>query len=479
MLTHCAVRRRDSGAQQGLRLPWMESIGRREFTVKIRSSGQAEGDGPRLANAEVSHDVHDVPVHQRGSGSAGGDAGHEGTDDAQPEDRVLFDLSGDVVGVEGPKRDGRVAPGRFPSPAPLYPGCPGLFFQTGATERDLRAAVSLVADEQVGLLLTARSGFTDYIGWFRGVINNYRDEIGASPHLLVDANQYAGQNRRSAKSQGANLDPSWVTTQRELGLSTLLTDSPYVRAGEHAALVRLLCEARDLGPDTVAVLPLHLDWLRRDVAALIEAINAAETPVALVLEHTGDPLGIHSAVAGLARLLAEATSKVALMRSDLSVIGAVAFGATFGAVGATTSLRHLYPKKDESSRFNPKPGIGALVPCSLAYRKLDKIFTAEAGNEANQERWKCECRVCYGRPLSRIVDEVEAYRHSIASIARLGEHVLGGASPLIRQHAWLGRCRDAQMVNFDIAAETGLSWESPGFLGAWNKLAGSLSPLPD
>lgn len=446
--------------------------------MKIRSSGRDDGDGPTSAHAETAQHRHDVPMHPRRLGSVNGEAGHPGDDDAQPKGGMLFDINGDAVSVDGLAPDRRVAPGRFPSPAPLYPGCPGLFFQTGATESDLRAATTLVADEQVGLLLTARSGFSDHVGWFRRVVNSHQSEIETLPHLLIDANRYAGQNRRIASSQSANLDPNWVKTQRELGLSALLTDSPYVPAGEHAALTRVLSEARDLGSDAVAVLPLHVDWLRKDVATLIEAINAKEIPVALVLEHTGDPLGIQPAVAGLATLLAEATNKVALMRSDLSVIGAAAFGATFGAVGATTSLRHLYPRKDESSGFSPKPGISALVPRSLAYRKLDKIATAAAINEGNQERWSCECRACYGRPLSWIVDEVGAYRHSIASIARLGEHVLGGANALIRKHAWLGRCRDAQMVNFDIEAETGLSWQSPAFLGAWNKLAGGLPPLP-
>lgn len=64
--------------------------------------------------------------------------------------------------------------------------------------------------------------------------------------------------------------------------------------------------------------------------------------MALVLAHRNDPLGSLAAVRGLLRVLAEIPN-VVLLRTDLAAIGAVANGASLGAVGTSTSVRHLVP----------------------------------------------------------------------------------------------------------------------------------------
>ncbi|MGK2881960.1 MAG: hypothetical protein ACSLE6_14575 [Mycobacterium sp.] len=406
------------------------------------------------------------------------------TPETADEATALARPVGSIAKVTIDRTQPRLAPARFPSPAPLFAGCPSLFLQTSCGSK-LAPAAALVAVEETGLLLTLGSGAKDRarvlrqgVSQCRTVMANTVPDRAVALPMLADANRYSGKNRAIATASGPNLDPAWISVQRGLGLPVALTDSPYVPAGEHVSLATLLSEAHGLGAGVVAVLPLHLDWLKKDVTSLTTAINEAGVPVALVLEHSDDPLGVQDAVAGLVHLLQSAQVKVALLRCDISVIGAVAFGATFGAIGTTTGLRHLYPTKEKSSGFNRGARIGAYMPRGIVYRALDTLNTAIALDPDNQERWNCACERCYGRPLSRIHDEIAAYEHSLAAIAALAEEVLVAPSALHRQHAWIGRCSLAQVTNLEIAAETGLNWATPKFQGAWRKLGASLPPLP-
>lgn len=441
---------------------------------RLSTPSQVEGARPRMQIRSSIHrgardDSHAHPAAGRG---------------------VVIGREVDVLSGQIGEVGARSAAGRFPSPNPLFAGCPSLFLQTACATRHLSAAAALVAVEETGLLLTLNPRMKDRIKELRRVVSECRVTIAAAAPadasaqpvraeivVLADANRYAGKNRAVATATGSNLDPAWVAVQRELGLSAALTDSPYVPAEKQTALAAVLDEARALGPDVVAVLPLHLDWLKKDVASLIAEINKAAVPVALVLEHDNDPLGVQDAVAGLVRLLAEAEVKIALLRCDISVIGAVAFGASLGAVGTTTALRHLYPTKEKGGGFNGGARIGIYVPRSMAYRALDTLNTAIALDQEHQERWICGCHRCFNRPLSHIHDEVAAYQHSLTAIAELGQNILDASSPLHRQHAWVGQCNHAQVTNMEIAAETGLNWDPPKFQGAWHKLAPSLPPL--
>lgn len=374
---------------------------------------------------------------------------------------------------------------RFPSSNPLFAGCPALFLQTACGPSTLGAAASLVAAEETGILLTLDSRTTALAKALRKAVGECRAIVAAAAQdpraghaILVDANRYSGKNRAVATAAGSNLDPAWIEVQRELGLPVALTDSPYIESADHAALGSLLAEARALGQDVVAVLPLHLDWLKKDASSLVSAVNRAGAPVALVLEHADDPLGVQDAVAGLVHLLKHAEVAVALLRCDISVIGAIAFGASLGAVGTTTGLRHLYPAKEHSSGFNGGARIGTYVPRGMVYRALETLNTAISLDQEHQERWICGCGRCYNRPLSHITDEVAAYEHALTAIADLGESILNAPSALHRQHAWVGECNHAQITNLEIADDTGLRWEPPKFQAAWHKLSASLPPLP-
>jgi hypothetical protein len=72
--------------------------------------------------------------------------------------------------------------------------------------------------------------------------------------VLVDRRRYAGNSR----THGAEaLSPWWITEQRRLGVSSVLTDSGYIGEECLTDLRSVLARAADLGDDVTAVLPLQ------------------------------------------------------------------------------------------------------------------------------------------------------------------------------------------------------------------------------
>jgi hypothetical protein len=356
--------------------------------------------------------------------------------------------------------------GRFPSPDPLFADCPGLFVQAEGTVDALPAVASLVREEGMGTVFTMGRG-KNRQPLMRQLAQAHRQVAGPIDHVLFDADRYSGQSRRVGATV---LDAGWIKAQRAVGVRLAMTDSPYIPARDRAALVSTLAQTKGFGEDAVAVLPLGLAWLTKDVASLIAAINQAGVRVALVLEHPKDPLGVQAAVVGLVRLLDEVDVQVALLRSDVSAIGALAFGASMGAVGTSTSLRHYYPAVDGGG-IPRQPSIAAYVPWSMCYRTLQKINAAIDADPDNQHRWCCQCRFCNGALLHSIVSDVQAFQHSLAAIAILGEEILNSATPSNRRCSWVSKCKSAQHINKEIAEDTGMSWNPPAYLAGWQKPA--------
>lgn len=368
--------------------------------------------------------------------------------------------------------------GRFPSPSPMFPGCPALFIQTQGSRIALIDAASLVREEGMGVVFTISTTTKHRIRRLRDLARLHRAVAGPVDHVLFDANRYAGKNRRSGSSP---LDRDWIRAQHDAGTRVALTDSPYIGKSDQAALRATLEQAATFGDRVVAVLPLHLDWLTKDTPTLVDIINDTGIPVALALEHKADPLGVQAAVAGLTRLLTSSTVSVGLLRSDLSVIGAIAFGAAFGAVGTSTGLRHIYPQSkpdNEEKKFFTNPKVGVFVPWSMGYRSIMKIGQIISADYEHLERYRCQCRFCYNRTLDWIGTNADAYRHSLASVAIVGEDILGPSTLLGRQHAWVSACGRAQRLNLEIAADSVIPWESPKYLAGWHRLRPTLQPLP-
>ena len=99
-------------------------------------------------------------------------------------------------------------------------------------------------------------------------------------------------------------------------------------------------------------------------------------PIALVLEHQKDPLSVLETVRGLVALIRQVPA-VGLLCSDVSALGALAFGASWAAVGVRTSLRHLYPA-DGGFCSCGAPQVDTTRPRSPDSELSDREFTVTA-----------------------------------------------------------------------------------------------------
>ena len=359
-------------------------------------------------------------------------------------------------------------PGTRTGPAASRPGwrpelTGTLLVQSSPAEAMSAAAV---ADRPgAGLLLSRR--VTDRNGTAAAeAIRRLRDSGYRWP-MLLDAGRYAGPVR-SVASGPFSLD--WIATQRRLRLP-VLTDSGYVAGDDLLGLTSILDRARLLG-DVIAVLPLHPSWLsqRGRRMYLVDRIDQAGVPVAIVLEHSKDPLGVQAVLTGLLELLTLPVP-VLLLRCDTSALGALCHGAMSAAVGTTSSLRHLYPMPRTPGR--PRPAeVAAVVKQCLAFVGVDRIATA-AQADPDDPMWSCDCGTCKQRPLdwlatvqSRTVRERAAFAHSVEVLLDLRDELCRPASPADRQASWLAHLANAE-CRYDQIEQESRALSRPGFLGSW------------
>lgn len=290
---------------------------------------------------------------------------------------------------------------------------------------------------------------------------------GFARPMLADRRRYAG----AARTRGtAHLAPSWLTGQRAAGVTAVLTDSGYIGDGDLAALRAVLRQAAEAGPDVTAVLPLHPHWLRQDRETLIAEVITHGVPVALVLEHRGDPLAAPGAVAGLTDLL-RALPSAALLGTGVGAVAGLAFGARWSAVGVRRSLRQLHPAASEEeaaahkTRWRPAPPEIIAAPV-LSFAPVAAVVRAY---EATRDPvWACRCSSCHGRTPQWL-----ASASAFDANAHTFDVLLGEADRLRRldpgpprELAWRQRCGEAvaRYGELDLAA---LGWDAPRFAAAW------------
>jgi hypothetical protein len=347
---------------------------------------------------------------------------------------------------------------RWTSGKSLSPGFPALLVHSKFG--GLRAVSNLGNAEGFGMVfcIPQRGRATNADSVLRHVSEN----DGDLSHVLLDTGSYSGRSRKLAV---AGIDPSWVKFQLARGVRWALTDSGYVGQGDLSGLRRLLTGAAGMGGNVICLLPLHHSWLKARRAELAEEINSAGVPVALILEHSGDPLNSREAVRGLIEVLRWSQPPVLLLRCDLSAIGAVAWGAATAAIGTTTGMRHLYPVKHGGG--GRAPSIAALVPRAFSYVALEKLNDAIVAAPA-EPYWYCDCRRCFGRRMDWIVTEDEAFEHTLSAVGAVAEHVLDTSLTMQqRQDAWAAICHSAQFDCMDIEGITGGGWTPAPFLGSW------------
>ncbi|MBB5957589.1 hypothetical protein FHS29_004184 [Saccharothrix tamanrassetensis] len=320
---------------------------------------------------------------------------------------------------------------------------------------------ALVAELAEGLVLTGPHALA------RG--EELRATGFAGP-ILYDAARYAGRARSPAT---AEFTKPWLAWQRKLD-GPVLTDSGYVDHRDLNGLRSILRRTMRLGDDVLAVLPLHIDWLKapQDREVLLSEITLADVPVAIALEHAADPLAVQQVVHGLLALIGSGVP-VVLLRSDVSAVGALCHGAHAAAVGTTTSLRHVYPIP--TSSFARKAAVAAYVPHLMSYLSVDKIAAAVQHSPQHVNLWTCECVSCGGRTMDHFATirdartlQERAFRHSVELLHLLRDELFPLAAAE-RRRAWFERCRIAGFDHLEMRHQLP-GWHTPGFLGAWTEV---------
>ncbi|MEV7630607.1 hypothetical protein [Actinoplanes sp. NPDC089786] len=327
--------------------------------------------------------------------------------------------------------------------------------------------------DNCGLVITA-AGHRGYVGQVDafGVARHLREKLGFRRPLLLDASRYSGKNRIPASTE---FDATWIGRQRELGLP-VLTDSGYVAEGDGAGIESILERAAGLG-DAIALLPLHLSWLRNPASRkmLVKKLADVEVPVALVLEYEKDPFSLVGVAAALMQIIS-AGPPVLLLRCDISAVGSLCSGALAAAVGTTTALRHLYPIKEGGGGggHDESPMIAAVIKECLAYINLEKIlFAAKA--DPDDVLWQCDCDACLRVPISLLAlhaderQEELAFVHSVNALLKVREKLLTPESTRAQRLAsWQAHCQQAQVRHMEVEATTD-RFEPPKFLRRWQE----------
>ncbi len=258
--------------------------------------------------------------------------------------------------------------------------------------------------------------------------------------VLVDPATYSGTTGKNARQARADRWPParpglFDESEPQHGI-TVLQGGSLVSSGGRVQLAGAL--ARPAGTRaTPVVVALTPRWFRgAGLDVLIGEVAAAARPVALVFADPFNLLDTAGTVAGLVQLIREVRPvPVALLRCDISAVGAVAYGAALGAVGLTTSSRHCPmpgPRPRPGATRDSSPRL--FVPPLLDYIKASR-FT-ELVTEPDDPVWSCMCEACDGRSLLRFAEDEAAEEPD-----RVASYAHGGGGAAVGQHADAARHR--------------------------------------
>jgi hypothetical protein len=324
-----------------------------------------------------------------------------------------------------------------------------------ATAEDARDVALLADHPGSGLVLTGK----DALSAARSL-----HAINSTVPILIDRRRYAGRRRVPGV---IGFDPGWIEAQRELRVASVLTDSGYVGRADTHSLRAVLGQASQAGPDVTAVLPLHTDWLHHDLAQLCQLVADHGVPVAVVLEHRGGPLSAIDQLYGLTTVLGLPVP-VALLGSDVSALGALAFGAAWAAVGVRTGSRLLRPVTGAAEQ--PGGQVSALVDPALAMVNVQRIAAGWAATQDDLD-WICGCSVCAGRTMDwmLVASRLEASTHTVERLLERRDGLVSLPPGSLRRQSWRAQCASAEF-RYRAMALAGAAWDVPGYLQHWQRL---------
>jgi hypothetical protein len=333
-----------------------------------------------------------------------------------------------------------------------------------------------------GLVLSGK-GSAAKLGELRAV---YRDRI-----LLADPAHYTDYTATKdapfySGEQGSlfstGLDSAAAALQEarteQLGRGANLVVSPsgYFRAEAARALRNAAAAVADFADPRVAfAAPLHFVWFTGErIAQTISILSAVPGLKLVMIAGQMDPMA-NPIVANVRRLLAEVPG-VALLRTDIAAVGALAYCAEFTSFGVISSQRHLTPPKEPVQTGKRKSG-GPKSP-SVLYPELMSFYLGEtiADRHGADSAPTCGCDACQGARLDRFTTKAqglaaEAMAHNVAIMTQWSKELRTQHAQADPRTWWTQRCAAAadrtRQLNAELKQTTGTSFKPCPQLQQW------------
>ena len=295
----------------------------------------------------------------------------------------------------------------------------------------------------------------------------------------IDPELYAADRLPRAQERLNELAGDAVNSQVDAGASFLVAPSRFPRGNRGNSSIEASLElghqfvaaAREHDPPLPAVVPIIVRFDELEDRRWVEPVRASGLPIATVFASYGDPLSTPRRLEGAIRII-QAARVACVLRCDMSTVGFMATGALFGALGTSSTVRHLYlPTRRRGTR---DPARSIFVPRFANWMKETFVERALADSRLDG-MFRCECVVCGEngdvRELTRgSVDPDRQDRHSIAAAVELADRVLRADNPATQ---WVRACEGAAAA-YDHLDSIGVEGPAkPGFLEAWLSVLGS------
>lgn len=308
---------------------------------------------------------------------------------------------------------------------------------------------------------------------------------GPSKLVGVDWERYVS-DRRSAKIETLEMFPEQVDDSVDAllrcGASILLAPSRFPADRSDAQIHQLLetgaafvDEAGTMAPGIPSFVPVVIRFDELVDGRWVEPIRSSGLPIATVFAGFADPLATARQLEGALRIM-EAAAIAFPVRCDISVAGLIANDASLGAIGSTSTVRHLMlprPRKKVTNKEDEDKRPSIFVPRFASWMKPKFIEQAMADTDLD-ELFRCGCATCGERGDVRNltlpgVNQRTWATHSVTAAVDLSHRVIGADDPI---SAWLGTCREA-LDAYDELHSLGISGPAkPGAISAWLEVLG-------
>jgi hypothetical protein len=288
---------------------------------------------------------------------------------------------------------------------------------------------------------------------------------------LVDRERYVS-DRGSHETQ---LFPETAeeAVQQQLGIDVacLLAPSRFpADRSEHSirALIgagqEFIQASHSIAPTKPAFVPIVVRFDELADRRWVQPVFDSRMPIATIFAGYEDPLGTKEQLRGAVELI-QAADIAMVLRCDLSAAGLMAHGASCGAIGVSSSVRHLYlPSRRKHNRRSHY----LFVPSIANWMKVSFVEYTEAEPDLD-DLFRCACEVCgpdgdVRQLLLPDAGEDMLDRHSVAAAVSLARRVIGSAAPTDQWHAVCFRAEEAYARLKQLGVE---GPARPSVLGAW------------